>query len=136
MISPDDEEFLRRWLKAIVADKGFNKKYLEFMEASPEHEAPLGSNRRILEDFISGYDDRQRTIANYSLLLYHHTAGGVRANFNAWFSRWTLGITLLAAGLIAVSDNPVLTGIAAIIGGTIIIFGPLGYWHWRERQPS
>ena len=133
MISQDDYEFLRMWLKAIVADQGFEKQYLEFMGTGPEHEAPLGSNRRILEDFISGYDDRQRTIANYSLLLYHHTTGGMRANFNAWFSRWSLGITLVAAGVIAVSDNPLLTGITAIIGGAVIIIGPPVYWKWKAK---
>lgn len=133
VIGQDDEEFLRRWFRTIAADQEFEKKYLGFMGVPPQSEAPLGSNRRILGDFISNYDDRQRTIADYCMQLYHHTASGGRADFSAWFSRWGLGITLIAAGMIAVSTNPVFTGIVAVIGGAAIILGPSVYWKWKGK---
>lgn len=121
-IKAEDEAFLRKWFEGIATKKDFEKKYKDFMEADPSDEPPLGSNRRILNDFID--DKKHQPLAAYALSLYSHTIAGRRASLAFRVTEVVLGISIATAGLAIYlrTSSPILGFILFAFGAVLVVY--------------
>jgi len=132
MINPDDEEFLRNWYKGITGDEYFEDRYRTFMGADSSGEAPPGSNRRILADFIGA--GKKQALAAYALQLYSHQASGDRARDEFTLSSYALVAALLIAGVtLLATRNPSLVG-AVLMGAGLAFYVVLRIFWWRSEK--
>jgi len=114
-ISDKDEAFLRKWFEGIATKNEFDKKYKDFMGVEPCDEPQLGSNRRILNDFIDA--KKHQALAAYALSLYSHTVAGRRASLAFRVTKITVVLSITIAGFtLGISG-------AELFGGILFVFG-------------
>jgi hypothetical protein len=135
-ISDEDEAFLRKWFEGIATKNGFEKKYRDFMEADPGDEPRLGSNRRILNDFIDA--GNRQPLAAYTLSLYSHTTAGHRASLAFRVTEITVGISIATAGaaVYARSSPELLGGILFAYGAVLVVYLMVRLWRQEKRIPN